>query len=162
MKHAIATDPRNEAIREGMLTMYEDGLRKAVRGITTIEEVLRATPGGMNGSVLSSRPPRARHADPCTMPIYRYRAVNAAGDVTPASSMPPTGEIVERLRDQGMLPMQVARATGALAGRSARANAAPRRAWFIEASAAISCSRSPASSRRCSAPACRSTARSRS
>jgi general secretion pathway protein E len=43
MKHAIATDLRNEAIREGMLTMYEDGLRKAVRGITTIEEVLRAT-----------------------------------------------------------------------------------------------------------------------
>ena len=46
MKHAIATDLRNEAIREGMLTMYEDGLRKAVRGITTIEEVLRATREG--------------------------------------------------------------------------------------------------------------------
>jgi len=26
-----------------MLTMYEDGLRKAVRGITTFEEVLRVT-----------------------------------------------------------------------------------------------------------------------
>ena len=26
-----------------MLTMYEDGLRKAVAGLTTIEEVLRAT-----------------------------------------------------------------------------------------------------------------------
>ena len=43
MKHATATDLRNEAIGEGMLTMYEDGLRKAVRGITTFEEVLRVT-----------------------------------------------------------------------------------------------------------------------
>ncbi len=46
MKHATATDLRNEAIREGMLTMYEDGLRKAVRGITTFEEVLRVTREG--------------------------------------------------------------------------------------------------------------------
>jgi general secretion pathway protein E len=43
MKHATATELRNEAIREGMRTMYEDGLRKAVRGITTFEEVLRVT-----------------------------------------------------------------------------------------------------------------------
>jgi general secretion pathway protein E len=43
MKHATATDLRSEAIREGMLTMYEDGLRKAVRGVTTLEEVLRVT-----------------------------------------------------------------------------------------------------------------------
>jgi general secretion pathway protein E len=43
MKHAISTELRNEAIREGMVTMYEDGLRKAVRGITTVEEVLRVT-----------------------------------------------------------------------------------------------------------------------
>jgi general secretion pathway protein E len=43
MKHATATDLRSVAIREGMLTMYEDGLRKAVRGITTLEEVLRVT-----------------------------------------------------------------------------------------------------------------------
>ena len=43
MKHAISSELRNEAIREGMVTMYEDGLRKAVRGITTFEEVLRVT-----------------------------------------------------------------------------------------------------------------------
>jgi general secretion pathway protein E len=43
MKHAISTELRGEAVREGMLTMYEDGLRKAVRGITTFEEVLRVT-----------------------------------------------------------------------------------------------------------------------
>ncbi|MEO8303865.1 MAG: type II secretion system ATPase GspE [Betaproteobacteria bacterium] len=46
MKHATATDLRNQAISEGMLTMYEDGLRKAVRGITTFEEVLRVTREG--------------------------------------------------------------------------------------------------------------------
>jgi general secretion pathway protein E len=43
MKHATAGDLRAEAIREGMITMYEDGLRKAVKGVTTFEEVLRAT-----------------------------------------------------------------------------------------------------------------------
>lgn len=43
MKHATAGELREEAVREGMLTMYEDGLRKAVRGITTYEEVLRVT-----------------------------------------------------------------------------------------------------------------------
>ena len=46
MKHAIASELRNQAIGEGMLTMYEDGLRKAVRGITTFEEVLRVTREG--------------------------------------------------------------------------------------------------------------------
>jgi general secretion pathway protein E len=43
MKHATSTELRNEAIREGMVTMYEDGLRKAVNGVTTFEEVLRVT-----------------------------------------------------------------------------------------------------------------------
>jgi type II secretory ATPase GspE/PulE/Tfp pilus assembly ATPase PilB-like protein len=31
-----------QARKEGMLTMFEDGLYKAARGITSIEEVLRA------------------------------------------------------------------------------------------------------------------------
>jgi general secretion pathway protein E len=43
MKHATAADLRAEAIRAGMITMYEDGLAKAVKGVTTFEEVLRAT-----------------------------------------------------------------------------------------------------------------------
>jgi general secretion pathway protein E len=43
MRHATAAELKAEAVREGMLTMYEDGLRKAVAGITTVEEVLRAT-----------------------------------------------------------------------------------------------------------------------
>ncbi|MFO1281220.1 MAG: type II secretion system ATPase GspE [Burkholderiales bacterium] len=43
MKHATATELKAEAVRGGMLTMYEDGLRKALAGTTTVEEVLRAT-----------------------------------------------------------------------------------------------------------------------
>ena len=43
MRHAISADLRAEAIKGGMVTMYEDGLRKAVAGITTFEEVLRVT-----------------------------------------------------------------------------------------------------------------------
>jgi general secretion pathway protein E len=46
MKHANAGELREQAIREGMFTMYEDGLRKAVRGVTTFEEVLRVTREG--------------------------------------------------------------------------------------------------------------------
>ncbi|HEY6895072.1 MAG TPA: ATPase, T2SS/T4P/T4SS family, partial [Rhodanobacteraceae bacterium] len=43
MKHATAAELRAEAIHGGMVTMYEDGLAKAVKGVTTFEEVLRAT-----------------------------------------------------------------------------------------------------------------------
>jgi general secretion pathway protein E len=43
MKHATASDLRAEAIKRGMETMYENGLKKAANGITTIEEVLRVT-----------------------------------------------------------------------------------------------------------------------
>jgi general secretion pathway protein E len=43
LKHADAGELQAVAQREGMDTMYEDGLRKAVAGVTTIEEVLRVT-----------------------------------------------------------------------------------------------------------------------
>jgi general secretion pathway protein E len=43
MRHATASEMRAEAIRLGMETMYENGLKHAVRGTTTIEEVLRVT-----------------------------------------------------------------------------------------------------------------------
>jgi general secretion pathway protein E len=43
MKHATASDLKAEAVRGGMLTMYEDGIRKALAGVTTVEEILRAT-----------------------------------------------------------------------------------------------------------------------
>jgi type IV pilus assembly protein PilB len=41
VKRATASEITNQARREGMQTMIEDGLIKAVQGITSIEEVLR-------------------------------------------------------------------------------------------------------------------------
>jgi general secretion pathway protein E len=43
MNHAQARQIEEQALQEGMKTMYEDGLKKAVLGQTTIEEVLRVT-----------------------------------------------------------------------------------------------------------------------
>jgi general secretion pathway protein E len=43
MKHATASELRAQAIKDGMETMYENGLKKAVQGVSTIEEVLRVT-----------------------------------------------------------------------------------------------------------------------
>ncbi|HEX7558460.1 MAG TPA: type II/IV secretion system protein, partial [Usitatibacter sp.] len=43
MRHATAGDLRAAAVAEGMETMFENGLRKSLAGITTIEEVLRVT-----------------------------------------------------------------------------------------------------------------------
>ena len=43
MRHVTAGEVRQQAINEGMQTMYENGLAKAVAGVTTIEEVLRVT-----------------------------------------------------------------------------------------------------------------------
>jgi hypothetical protein len=39
--HATATELHRIAVDEGMRTMYQDGLRKALDGRTTVEEVLR-------------------------------------------------------------------------------------------------------------------------
>ncbi len=43
MRHGTASEMRQAAVSEGMETMYENGLKKAVHGVTTIEEVLRVT-----------------------------------------------------------------------------------------------------------------------
>ncbi|WP_404360120.1 type II secretion system ATPase GspE [Methylotuvimicrobium sp. KM1] len=43
MAHAEAGEIHRLAIGEGMLTMYEDGLVKALQGLTTLEEILRVT-----------------------------------------------------------------------------------------------------------------------
>ena len=43
MKHANSSELKAEAQREGMVSMYEDGMRKAIAGHTTFEEVLRVT-----------------------------------------------------------------------------------------------------------------------
>ena len=41
--HADAGQLQQVAVNEGMRTMYEDGVFKALQGITNLEEVLRVT-----------------------------------------------------------------------------------------------------------------------
>ena len=43
MRHATSGELQDLAVSEGMRTMYEDGLIKCQKGITTLEEVLRVT-----------------------------------------------------------------------------------------------------------------------
>ncbi len=43
MRHAVSSEIRRQAIEEGMQTLYEDGLRKALAGVVTLDEVLRVT-----------------------------------------------------------------------------------------------------------------------
>ncbi len=70
------------------------------------------------------------------MPVFRYKAVSPAGDVAVGElDAANEAEIVDRLRDQGMLPMQVApAAAGAPAARARRrgrpSRRARRRRWF--------------------------------
>ena len=43
LKRATAQDIHRCAAEEGMRSMYDDGLRKALRGVTSFEEVVRVT-----------------------------------------------------------------------------------------------------------------------
>ena len=43
MTNAPARKIEEQALLEGMQTMYDDGIHKAVAGMTTVEEVLRVT-----------------------------------------------------------------------------------------------------------------------
>jgi general secretion pathway protein F len=64
------------------------------------------------------------------MPLYSYRAVSPAGDVSSGQlEAANESEIVDRLRDQGLLPMQIAQALGA-ASMGERASKPPRASWF--------------------------------
>ncbi|MFO1322720.1 MAG: type II secretion system F family protein [Burkholderiales bacterium] len=67
------------------------------------------------------------------MPVYRYRAVNPAGEIAVGElTAANEGEIVDRLRDQGLMPMQIAHAAGAplAAGPATAGKEATRRRWF--------------------------------
>src|SRR3989442_5712926 len=67
------------------------------------------------------------------MPVFRYRAVSPAGEVsTGEHDAANEADIVERLREQGLLPMQIAQAANALGGAAVPANAprAVRRRLF--------------------------------
>jgi general secretion pathway protein E len=43
MRHATSGELQDQAVAEGMRTMYQDGLLKCRRGITTLDEILRVT-----------------------------------------------------------------------------------------------------------------------
>ncbi len=43
IQKATASEIRNYAVREGFMTMREEGLLKATKGLTTIDEVIRVT-----------------------------------------------------------------------------------------------------------------------
>jgi len=43
LRRAEAVDLHRAAVQEGMRTMYDDGMEKALAGLTTVEEVLRVT-----------------------------------------------------------------------------------------------------------------------
>jgi len=43
MKHATSGEIQDQAVHEGMRTMYFDGLNKCLAGVTTLDEVLRVT-----------------------------------------------------------------------------------------------------------------------
>ncbi len=43
LKRAESMELRRAAVEEGMRTMYDDGMQKALAGLTTVEEVLRVT-----------------------------------------------------------------------------------------------------------------------
>jgi general secretion pathway protein E len=43
MRHANSGEIQKQAAAEGMMPMYDHGLRKVLAGTTTLEEVLRVT-----------------------------------------------------------------------------------------------------------------------
>jgi len=66
------------------------------------------------------------------MPVFRYKAVNASGAIAVGElDAANESEIVERLRDQGLMPTQVARAAAGASQSAATAGTrGTRRRWF--------------------------------
>jgi general secretion pathway protein E len=50
LKRCDVGDIARAAAEQGMVTMRDDGLAKALAGLTTIEEVLRVTPASPEGA----------------------------------------------------------------------------------------------------------------
>ena len=66
------------------------------------------------------------------MPLYRYRAVSTSGEVAVGElDAANESEIVDRLRDRGLMPMQIAHAAGvAIASSGVVAVKGTKRRWF--------------------------------
>ena len=57
LQHADAGQIANQAIADGMLTMLDDGLRKALQGITSLEEVQRVTQEQAQSQTITNEQP---------------------------------------------------------------------------------------------------------
>ena len=135
MRHANSAELRAEAIKEGMVTMYEDGMRKALNGVDDVRRGPSRHPRKLvSGScdMVSGSTAAATRRRGQLMALYKYRAVNAAGDVAAGElEAANESEIVDRLRDQGLMPMRVEAAIGGkIAGAAPRSK---RRRWFAAA-----------------------------
>jgi general secretion pathway protein F len=65
------------------------------------------------------------------MPLFRYRAVSSAGEIsTGESDAGSESELVDRLRDQGLMPMQIAPAAGGAASAAPGRQPGPGRRLF--------------------------------
>src|SRR5438876_3520287 len=66
------------------------------------------------------------------MPIFRYRAITPSGEISTGEfDAPSESDIVERLREQGLMPMQIAEASdGFASGAATGAARGPRRRLF--------------------------------
>ena len=66
------------------------------------------------------------------MPIFRYRAVTQSGEISTGEFDGATeSDIVERLREQGLMPMQIAQASDGFAATTSGAAAqGPKRRLF--------------------------------
>ena len=65
------------------------------------------------------------------MPLFSYRAVSASGSVSSGElEAANESEIVDRLRDQGLMPMQIAQALGAAQAPGVRGKAVAGARWF--------------------------------
>jgi general secretion pathway protein F len=65
------------------------------------------------------------------MPLYRYRAVSTSGVVAPGElDAANESEIVDHLRDRGLMPMQIAHAAGTAPASSGVAAKGAKRRWF--------------------------------
>jgi len=65
------------------------------------------------------------------MPLYRYRAVSPAGEVsTGESDASNESDLVDRLRDQGLMPTQIIASAGSAVAASGAGPRAPRRRLF--------------------------------
>ena len=73
---------RKLARKQGMRTLFEDGMIKALKGLTTLEEVLRITQREMpQPERSSSEPRRRRRPRPRTRSRIAGRRGDARGDV---------------------------------------------------------------------------------